>query len=343
VGAELIRVGIVGAGANAKKLHIPNLQAIPGVEVVSVCNRSRTSSEEVASEHGIGHVHDDWRNLIFDDLVDAVVVGTWPYMHAPVTLAALAAGKHVLCEARLALTASEARRMRDEARRRPELVVQVVPAPLTLPFDKTVRRFIDDGYLGQLLVVDARSGGGFIQPASPLSWRHDFDLSGFNTLFLGSLYEYVMRWVGEAIGVRAATRTFVSTRRNTAGRLVAVRIPDHVDVIADMACGAQARLQASAVTGLRAGTEICLFGSEGTLRFADGELTAGRRGDASLSSVQIHPEDEGRWRVEEEFIGAIRGEEAVTLTTFDDGVRYMDFTEAVARSAASGRAVSLPM
>jgi hypothetical protein len=51
----------------------------------------------------------------------------------------------------------------------------------------------------------------------------------------------------------------------------------------------------------------------------------------------------GGWQVEREFIDAIRGHRRVTLTTFEDGVRYMEFTEAVARSMASGAAVALPL
>jgi predicted dehydrogenase len=51
----------------------------------------------------------------------------------------------------------------------------------------------------------------------------------------------------------------------------------------------------------------------------------------------------GKWRVEEEFINAIRGEEKITHTPFDIGVQYMEFTEAVTRSAQTGQAVALPL
>lgn len=74
-----------------------------------------------------------------------------------------------------------------------------------------------------------------------------------------------------------------------------------------------------------------------------GVLRGGRRGDEALAEIPIPPEKAGGWRVEADFIAAIRGQQPVTLTTFADGVRYMDFTEAVALSAAEGRAVSLPL
>jgi predicted dehydrogenase len=338
-----LRVGVVGAGDNTRRRHIPNLQAIEAVEVVAVVNRRRASSEAAATEFGIPTVHNDWRELVESDDLDAVVIGTWPYLHCPVTLAALDAGKHVLCEARLALDAAEARAMRDAARRRPDLVAQVVPPPLTLRVDRKVRELVDDGFLGDLLAVDARIGGGFIDVDAPLSWRHDFDLSGYNAMFLGVLYECLMRWVGEAVKVTAMTRTFASARRDAAGALRRVRVPDHLDVVAELTGGAQAHLSVSEVTGLRTGAEIYLFGSDGTLRFADNQLFGGRRGDDALQEIVLAPEEEGSWRVEEEFVNAIRGLEPVTRTTFEDGVKYMEFTEAVARSAATGRALALPL
>ena len=76
-----IRVGVVGAGANTRHLHIPRLQAIDGVEVVSVCNRSHASGARVAAEFGIPSVLPTWRAVVESDDVDAVVIGTWPYLH----------------------------------------------------------------------------------------------------------------------------------------------------------------------------------------------------------------------------------------------------------------------
>ena len=57
----------------------------------------------------------------------------------------------------------------------------------------------------------------------------------------------------------------------------------------------------------------------------------------------IPPDKRIGWRVEEEFVNAVRGLEKITRTSFEDGLLYMEFTEAVARSASSGRAVSLPL
>jgi predicted dehydrogenase len=338
---EVIRVGVVGAGANTVEKHIPNLQAIEGVEIVSVCNRTRESSERVAKQFHIPKVYDNWRELVDAPDTNAIVIGTWPYMHCPVTLAALQANKHVMTEARMAMNLREARQMLEAAKMRPHLVVQVVPSPFTLRVDNTIKRLIAEGYLGDILAIEVRAGGTFIDRDSPLHWRQDFDLSGFNTMTLGIWYEAVMRWVGEAKRVTALGKTFVPMRRDASGNLKAVRIPDHLEVVAEMACGAIAHFQISAVTGLAGGPEAWLFGSEGTLRLADGRLFGGRRGDSALTEIPVPPEEEGKWRVEEEFVNAIRGKEKIQLTTFEDGVKYMEFTEAAIRSMAEGRTVAI--
>jgi predicted dehydrogenase len=66
-------------------------------------------------------------------------------------------------------------------------------------------------------------------------------------------------------------------------------------------------------------------------------------GDKEMRPLEIPPGKKGGWRVEESFVNAIRGIEPVTLSTFEEGVAYMEFTEAVARSAQQGRAVHLPL
>lgn len=338
-----VRVGIIGAGANTTSRHIPGLQAQADVEIVSVCNRSVESSRRVADEFGIPQIYTNWLDLINAPDTNAIMIGTWPYMHARLTLAALEAGKHVLCEARMAMNAEEAHSMLAAAQRNPHLVAQIVPSPMTLGVDRVIRRMLAEGYLGDVLVIDARVGGSFADPAAAMHWRNDFDLSGFNTMTMGIWYEAILRWVGHAVNVSAQTKTFVPMRHNAAGMRQPVRVPDHIDVLAEMACGAQLHLQVSAVTGFAGAPEVWLFGSEGTLRFSADRLYGGRRGDAGLREIEIPEHERGGWRVEEEFVNAIRGLEPVTHTSFEDGVKYMEFTEAALRSAAEGRTYALPL
>src|SRR3954469_15767399 len=173
--AETIRVGVVGAGGNTRLHHIPKLKKIDGVEIVSVANRSRASSEKVAQEFGIERVHDHWQNVVNDPGIDAVVIGTWPYMHSTITLAALAAGKHVLTEARLAMNATEARQMLAASRAHPNLVTQVVPGPPTFAVDPMVMHLLAEGYIGELQSLDLKVPTGFVSTDAPMHWRMDRD------------------------------------------------------------------------------------------------------------------------------------------------------------------------
>jgi predicted dehydrogenase len=340
-----IRIGVVGAGRNTVGQHIPGLQAIAGVKVVSVCNRSRASSERVAKQFGIPVVYDTWTDLVEAEDTDAIVIGTWPYLHCAATVAALSAGKHVLCEARMAMNAEEAHIMRDAAQENPDLVAQVVPSPMTLWADNTLKRLIAEGYLGDILAVEIRSSdGAFLDRTGPLHWRKNYDLSGMNILSMGIWYEAMMRWVGEATRVSAHGKTFVRMRKDAeTGVMRAVRVPEHIDVLMDLACGGQGHILVSSVQGLISVNEVTLCGSEGTLRMEGETLYGGRRGDMALVEIPIPAGERGGWRVEEEFINAIRGLEKVTHTTFEDGVKYMEFTEAVHRSMAEGRAIPLPL
>jgi predicted dehydrogenase len=339
-----IRVGFVGAGNNTRLHHIPKLRAQPGVELAAVANRTRESGERVAREFGIARVHDHWRDVVRDPDVDGVCIGTWPYLHREVTEAALQHGKHVLCEARMAMNAAEARQMLDAARRAPHLVAQLVPAPHTLEVDGTLQALVAEGFPGEVLAVELQAGQrGFVEREAPLHWRQDAALSGLNVLNMGIWYEAMMRWLGPARRVMAMTKVSVPRRRDAAGAWRDVSVPDHVDVLATLQSGAVAHLRFSAVTALAPPSEVWIFGSEGTLRLeADrGRLSGGRRGDRELREIAIPAERRIGWRVEEEFVNAIRGREKVARTTFEDGVRYMEFTEAVARSAAEGRAVDV--
>jgi predicted dehydrogenase len=338
---DTIRVGIVGAGKNTTAKHIPNLQAIDGVEIISVANRSRESSQRVAEQFGIPTVYDRWQDLVAAPDTNTIVIGTWPYLHCEATLAALQAGKHVLCEARMAMNLQQARAMRDAARAHPQLVAQIVPAPHTFGVDATVQRLLGEHYVGEPLAVSIRDGSSFLDREARLHWRHDVNLSGYNILSLGIWYEILLRWLGEATRVLAMGRVFVKQRRDEHGALRAVRVPEHLDVLADLACGAQAHIQISAVTGHAGPAAITVYGSEGTLRFTDGALYGGRRDEPGLTKLLIPDDERGGWRVEAAFVGAIRGQEQVTLTPFETGVNYMAFTEAVTHSIATGAAIPL--
>ena len=351
----IVRVGIVGAGGIVQRAQLPNFRQIPGCEVVAVANRSLASSQRVAEAFDIPTAYANWKELLEDESVDAVMIGTPPYMHRILTLEGLESGKHVLCQSRMAMNAQEARDMLEAALRHPDLVCQLI----VNPYQRALKRVIDDGYLGELLSAEVRRLGsdasagaspdrrrGFVEFGQDLHWRVDPDLNGFNIpLGLGAAYEGLTHLLGRATRVTAMSKVHAPQRRAADGEMVSKGGADHVDVLYEVANGAQVHLRVSTTTALAGGSQTWLFGSEGTIQVAGGRILGGRRGDSELREIPDPPQEPGPRRVgvEERFINTIRGTAENTTESLEIGVDYMEFSEAVHRSAQTGRAVNLPL
>ena len=339
-----IRIGVIGAGANTRLRHIPGLQAIEGVQVVAVCNRTDESGQRVAREFGIARVETDPEALFAASDIDAICIGTWPYRHREYAVRALEAGKHVLTEARIAMDAAEARAMLAAAETRPGLVAQVVPAPLDLRSWRMIRRLLAEGVLGEVREVHVTVlGGAAIDEAAPLHWRERADYSGVNMMTLGLYVEAVQRWLGPTEWVLADGETFVRERVDAeTGQPVAITVPDSLGVLARMANGARAVYRVGTLLHDAADANgVSIYGSRGTLHWrADDTMRLSLRGEEPRV-LEPDPGTAGTWRVEADFIDSIRLGAPVELTSFADGVRYMQFTEAVARSMRSGARVDL--
>ena len=346
---DTIRVGLIGAGGNTRLHHAPKLAAIEGVEVVAVANRSMASSARFADEFDIPNPVESWMDIIDDESIDAVCIGTWPYMHSALTIAALESDKHVLVEARMAANSSEAHAMLDASKERPDLVAQIVPAPHTLAFDQQIVDMISDGYVGDLIGVDARIGTGtFPNWDSELHWRERRDYSGNNIMNMGIWAEAMMRWLGDYASVTAVGHTVVKYKSDADGRRRSTgNIPDHIDTVTELEAGGQLHMQVSNVSGFGPASDVWIHGTEGTIRLVNESgslaLYSGQRNDAQMSKVDIPGDKVGGWRVEEEFINAIRGIEPVTHTDFTTGVKYMEWTDAVAHALNLGEKVGLPL
>jgi predicted dehydrogenase len=349
-----LRVGLIGAGANTRLRHIPGLRAVPDVELVAVCNRRPQSTTAIACEFGLRRTYGHWEELVADPDIDAVVIGTWPYLHCPITLAALKAGKHVLTEARLCLNAAEAHRMLEASRSQPQLVTQVVPSPYGLKGHDVMSELIAGGYLGELREVHVFSlNAALADPAAPLSWRQDASLSGFNMLTLGIVHETLLRWSPPPVRVLAQVHAFLPSRIDPeSGVRRTVGTPDSVQVLTVLANGARATYHFSGVTPFGQAMGIHLYGTEGVLQYDllnDRIRGASRRAGPSggkageLEEVPIPTERARPWSVEADFVAAIRTGAPVRFTDFATGVAYMEFTEAVALSARSGEAIDLPL
>ena len=335
-GMKHVRIGIVGLGKNTRDRHVPGFRAIEGVEIASVCNRTAESSRRVADEFAIPKTFDSWEKLVRDNDIDAVMIGTWPYVHCPITLAALEHGKHVLTEARMASSLDEARRMLDAANAHPELVTQIVPSPLGFRAGSRLKQMLADGYIGELreFVVHG-ANADFADADVPLHWRQSADLSGINMLALGILHEALIRWIPDPIRVFASSATF----RTDASR------PDSVHILSELPGGTRGIYHLSGVVHHGTGFAIELYGTLGTLKydFTGERLLAGKSPDSNLNEVSVPTDEQGGWRVEADFVEAIRGGNRPALTDFATGVRYMEFTEAVERSIRESAPITLPV
>ncbi|MBA2299798.1 MAG: Gfo/Idh/MocA family oxidoreductase [Chloroflexi bacterium] len=336
-----IRIGIVGAGRIVRAEHAPRFQAIDGVALVGVANRSPESSRRAADELGLSRAYADWHELIDDPAIDAVLVGAWPVLHAPVTIAALDAGKHVLTEARMAATAEDARAMLRAARARPDLTSMVVPASFSFWADATIIRLLGNGAIGPLRHVHARWDAS--GPGDPGDfWRLQRVTSGENVMALGILAEAMARWLGHAESVTALTRLDSPVRRGPSGPIEA-DVPDHVLALVEYPNDVTAVVEMSGRTNGLESDRVTFHGADGSLiaDLGSRRLELVPRGKTSGDAVAIPDEDRAEWTAEVDFVAAIRGERAVTQTDFATGVGYMAFLEAVQRSAASGRRTAI--
>ena len=338
-----LRIGIVGAGANTRSRHIPGFRNIDGVEVVAVCNRSRQSGQKVADEFGIGQVFEDWQELVNCDGVDAVCVGTWPYKHCPITLETLKAGKHILTEARMAMNLEEARRMY-AASEQSDRVAMVVPAPMGLEFEATILEMVAEGVFGDFLEIHVNALGGGYDPQAPLHWRQRRDLSGMNIISMGIFNETVRRYAGHEKAVTAWGKIFTAERVDPeTGARARADVPESLGIVAELESGATAVYHISSVARLGVGDSIEMHGTRGAFKLEGESAWVAEAGDDSWRALEVSPEKRGGWRVEEEFAEAILEGKPVTHTSFAAGIKYMEFTQAVNVSMASGRRVELPL
>ncbi|HJP31262.1 MAG TPA: Gfo/Idh/MocA family oxidoreductase [Candidatus Latescibacteria bacterium] len=335
-----IRIGVVGAGANTRSRHIPGFQAIDGVEVVAVCNRTRPSGQKAADEFGIPNVYDDWQELVDAEEVDAVCVGTWPYLHCAITLASLAAGKHILTEARMAMSLEEGCRMLAAAQAS-DKVAMIVPAPFYLESEPTLRQMVADGEFGDWLEIHVNALTGDWRPEAPIHWRQRRELSGDNIMSMGILNETVRRYAGHDRALSAQGQTFVGTRPDAEGGTATVDVPDSLGVLSQLENGATAVYHLSSVAAHGRGGCIEMHGTKGAFRLEGGNAFIAI-GDDDFTELKVAPDKEWGWTVEADFVDSIRDGKAVTHTSFEDGVKYMAFTDAVQTSLREGCRVDLP-
>lgn len=343
-----VRIGIVGAGGFTTGRMLPNLVNLPEAEVTAIANRSQASGELVAEKFGIPRVATAWREIVDSPDVDAVFIGTPPSLHLEVTLAALDAGKHVLCQTRIATSAAEAREMlaAAEAARARGLRTMLVPPAPWYRGARFVEHLIGDGFLGKLRqVLSFNMNASMANPNTPLTvGRNDLALYGpFNAMQLGLSYDVLRRWTGSATSLVSQRGSFVRQRPLTAdGPLADNPYPDEVTVIADTTSGAVV-VNLVNYSAYFADSRVELYGENGTVVYRlRGDVVLGAQaGEAELKPLPIPAELDNPWLVEQEFLQLVRGEVDEPSFSFADGVANMEYLEAAYTSAIEGRRVNL--
>lgn len=175
------RWGIAGTGGIADSFT-RDLALVPGAEVAAVGSRTLDRAAAFAATHGIGRAHGSYEELAADDEVDVVYVAGPHTTHRDLTLQFLAAGRHVVCEKPLGLSAAEVQEMIDAARAADRFLLEALWSRF-LPAYTELRALLAQGVIGEPRMVEAEFG--FVLPFDPAHRLFDPGLGGGATLDLG--------------------------------------------------------------------------------------------------------------------------------------------------------------
>jgi predicted dehydrogenase len=282
----------------------------------------------------------NWAELLALPDIDIIWIGTPPVMHSAVTVSALEAGKHVFCQARMSMDLVEAEEMLAASKRYPELVTMLCPPPMGMRADLLVKKLLAEDYIGRPHHVRLQSfTSNYLEPAAPPHWRQKIEISGLNVLTLGIYVEVLQRWLGDINGVFARGKVIHPIRQG-----YEVIIPDLLTVLCAFDNGAEGVLEFSGIDALAPSDRVEIYGSTGTITydFSSDVVQAGKLGDRGLHVVDLPSELETEWRVEEDFLAAVKSKGRVRPhPNFEDGLRYMRVVQAVADSRARNEWVAI--
>ncbi|NLV92828.1 MAG: Gfo/Idh/MocA family oxidoreductase [Firmicutes bacterium] len=161
-----VKFGIIGCGSICRHRHAPELAANPQAEILAFCDIVPERADAMVELYG-GKAYTDWKDVVADPKIDAIVVCLPNYLHAPVTIAALKAGKHVLCEKPMATSAEEAEEMIQAAKDSGKYLMIGHNQRLMPPHVKA-KEILDSGKLGKVLTFRTTFGH-----AGPEGWCVD--------------------------------------------------------------------------------------------------------------------------------------------------------------------------
>lgn len=350
-----LRVGVVGVGGISES-HIAGYKADPRVELAAFCDINEERLKEKGKRHGVARLFTDVREMVKMPDLDAVSVCTWNSAHAPCTIAALEAGKHVLCEKPMAMNTAEAEAMREAARKSGKL--------LMIGF---VRRFGNDcavvqdfqreGYFGELYYAKAtylRRNG------CPGGWFGDKSRSGGGPLIdLGVHVIDLTRYLlgnPQPVSVYGATFRKLGNRPDIkTGVVYAASDKGDADIfdVEDLAT-AMIRFDNGAVLSIEASFSLNIEKDEGKIELfgtkagakMDPELTLYSQTAGYMTNTTIATgtalDFNGLFEREiAHFVSCATGEESVCRAPAEDGITLMKILDAAYESARTGHEVVL--
>lgn len=330
MGDYRLRIGMIGAGGIAETRHLPNLKKFGGVRLIAVANRSMESGRRAAEKYGFTRTYAHWKEVVDDPQVEAVFICTPPYLHREISCYALERGKHVFCQARMAMDLDDARAML-EADRRTSLTTMLCPPPHYMNVEPYVIQMLREGGLGDIRhIVLEQANSSTFDPSVSLHWRQRGDLQGINLLEVGIMGEVLNKWFGPIMKVSALGRTWINERPADRDGMTDVDLPDSVSIQGEFQSGAT--LTALFTSAGSAGcNRLTIYGSKGTLRCAGDKPQVTLAVDGKELIAEVPDALRGEWKVEEEFLQAV-AEGRKGSPSFADGFRYMAFTQAVTDS-----------
>ncbi|MDA0352933.1 MAG: Gfo/Idh/MocA family oxidoreductase [Chloroflexi bacterium] len=354
-----LRIGVIGVGFGAR-VHVPAFLA-EGWEVPVVWGRRQAIAAGKAAELGIAGVAEDWQDLVARDDLDAVAVTTPPAAHREMVMAALRAGKHVLCEKPFALNGVEARAMRDLAREQ-GLTAMVAHEFRFAPQRAQIKDLLDGGRIGKPELVSAELLMGRPRPDSPppFSWASDKAQGGGLLGALGSHYiDGLRHWFGNVAEVSGRLTTRMPARMDADGNPREADTDDSFAVTLLFENGVVASMTASSLVAPSLGARITIAGSRGVLVATqrgpnpepDGVVRAGGAEDRRLEELPVDPRyvpivDNRDDRLASfrllvrEFERGIR-EGSSPAPNFDDAVACQEILDAVRAASESGQTIRM--
>src|ERR1700682_2935281 len=259
-------IGIIGVGFGAQ-VHVPAFRS-EGWDVAAICSRTREKAQKAADEAGIASVYTDPMELIRRDDLAAVAIITPPGSHHPLSIAALKAGKHVLCEKPFALDAKQADEMRAAAAKSGKTAMVAHEFRHT-PQRAYIRQLLTEDYIGkfQLCTMELFLDRYVTREPRPLTWNAYKSEGGGLLGALGSHYiDGLRHWFGDVASVSGRVATLRPDLIDTAtNKIVKSETDDAFLFTLEFKNGGMATMSASFAATPARGAKIVVMGENGTL------------------------------------------------------------------------------